>query len=51
MNDQAPHLLHVREPDVDPCGAAIDRLEDPVADAEIRAVQTFTGADVQDVRV
>jgi hypothetical protein len=51
MDDDTAHLLNVLESDMLPRVAAVGRFEDPVADAEIGAVQALTGPDVEDVWV
>src|SRR5262249_36600257 len=51
MDDDAADLLDVSETDVLPGAPAVDRLEDPVADAEVGPVQSLAAADVDDVRV
>ena len=51
MNDETTHLLDVSESDMLPSVAAVGRFEDAVADAEVGPVQSFAGADVEDVRM
>ncbi len=46
MDDDAADLLDVGQTDPRPGFAAVGRLEDAVADAEIRPVEAFAGADV-----
>ena len=49
MDDDAADLLDVAETDVRPGAAAVGRLEDAVADAEVGTVQAFAASDVEDV--
>ena len=51
MHDDAAHLAHVFEANMGPALAAIHRLEDAIAGAEIGAVQPFAGADIDDIRM
>ena len=51
MDDQASDLLDVGKGDVLPGLAAVRRLKDAVPDAEVRTMEAFAGADVDDVRV
>ena len=49
MHHEASNLLDIREADVLPGPAAVGRLEDAVADAEVRPVQALAAADIQHV--
>jgi hypothetical protein len=51
VDDDAADLLNVGKADMLPGAPAVRRLEDSVPDAEVRPVQSFPAADVDDVRV
>jgi hypothetical protein len=49
VHDDAAHLAHVLEPDMGPALAAIHRLENAIAGAEIGTVQAFACADIDHI--
>src|SRR5262249_31314122 len=51
IDDDRGDLLGILEPGILPGLATIGRLVEPVADGEIGALQTFAGADVNDVGI
>src|SRR6185295_3268911 len=51
VDNDAADLLDVAEPDGAPGSSTVHRLEDAVADTEIRTMETLATADINDVRI